>query len=72
MEVADAGTTDGAVNNISELLARAYLRYARVKVARSAEEALRSTECLDTAGELSPHGLTLTGQRGPRKESAQE
>lgn len=72
MEVDNARTTDDAVNDISELLARAYLRYARVQLARSAEETLRSTECLDTTGELSPHGLTLTGQRGPRKESAQE
>ena len=70
MDLGDARTTDYAVNDISELLARAYLRYVRVKFARSAEEALRSTECLDTTGELSPHGLTLTGQRGHRKESA--
>jgi len=72
MEVGDARTTDDAVNDISELFARAYLRYARVKLAKSLEVALRSTECLDTTGEVSPHGLTLTGQRGPRKESAQE
>jgi hypothetical protein len=65
------GTTiDDAVDDISELLAKAYLRYSRVQRTESATKALQSTECLDNTGELSPHGLTLTGQRGHGKESA--
>ena len=63
-------TVDDAVNEISELLARAYLRYSRVRLTEQVTEALQSTDCLDNTGELSPHGLTLTGQRGHRKESA--
>ncbi len=72
MEQGERRTVDDAVNDISELLARAYLRYSRVRATQAAEDALRSTECLDNTGQTSPHGLTLTGQRGQRKESAQE
>lgn len=71
MEHGERCALDDALNDISELLARAYLRYSRVRLARAAEDALRSTECLDNTGETSPHGLTLTGQRGHGKESAQ-
>lgn len=71
MENGEGTTVDDAVNNISELLAKAYLRYSRVRLAESAKVALQSTECLDNTGEPSPHGLTLTGQRAHEKESAQ-
>ena len=72
MENGEGTTVDDAVNEISELLATAYLRYSRAPADRSGRpEALQSTECLDNTGEPSPHGLTLTGQRGHRKESAQ-
>jgi len=72
MENGEVRALDDAVNDISELLARAYLRYSRVRTMRAAEDALRSTEGLDNTGETSPHGLTLTGQRGHGKESVQE
>jgi hypothetical protein len=62
-------SVDAAVSDISELLAKAYLRYSRARLTLSAAEALQSTERLDNRGELSPHGLTLTGQRGHEKES---
>ena len=71
MQNGEGTTVDAAVNDISELLAKAYLRYSRVRLTESATEALQSTECLDNTGEPSPHGLTLTGQRGHEKESAQ-
>ena len=64
-------SVDAAVIDISELLAKAYLRYSRARLIVSAAGALQSTECLDNTGEPSPHGLTLTGQRGHEKESAQ-
>ena len=70
MQNGEGTTVDSALNEISELLARAYLRYSRVRLTERATEALQSTECLDNTGELSPHGLTLTGQRGHREESA--
>lgn len=70
MQNGEGTTVDNAVNEISELLARAYLRYSRVRLTERATEALQSTECLDNTGEPSPHGLTLTDQRGHGKESA--
>ena len=72
MENGEGATVDDAVDSISELLARAYLRYSRARLTAQAADALQSTECLDNTGETSPHGLTLTGQRGHRKESTQE
>ncbi len=72
MEQGNRRTVDDAVNDVSELLARAYLRHSRVRTTQAAEDALRSTECLDNTGQTSPHGLTLTGQRGHGKESTQE
>jgi hypothetical protein len=71
MQNGEGTTVDSAVSEISELLAKAYLRYSRARLTERVTEALQSTECLDNTGELSPYGLTLTGQRGHRKESAQ-
>jgi hypothetical protein len=71
MQNGERGTVDDAVNEISELLARGYQRYTKLRLDRQATEALQSTECLDNTTETSPHGLTLTGQRGHGKESAQ-
>ena len=71
MQNSEEITVDAAVSEISELLATAYQRYSRAPADRTAAEALPSTECLDNTGEPSPHGLTLTGQRGHEKESAQ-
>ncbi len=56
MENGEVRALDNAVNDISDLLARAYLRYSRVRTMRAVEDALRSTECLDNTGETSPHG----------------
>ena len=71
MQNSEETSVDAAVSDISELLAKAYLRYSRARLTVTAAEALQSTECLDNTGEPSPHGLTLTGQRGHEKESAQ-
>ncbi len=60
--------TARAAGEIAELLARAYERYART---RQVAAALASSEALDNTGEPSRNGLTLTGQRGHGKESAQ-
>jgi hypothetical protein len=63
---------DDAISDIAVLLATAYHRYAKLRLVRTASASLPSTEGLDNTGEPSPHELTLTGQRGHRKESAQE
>ena len=71
MQNGEGTTVDDAINDISELLAKAYRRYSKLRVVRPATDAIQSTECLDNTGEVSPHGLTLTGQSGHGKESAQ-
>ena len=70
MQDGEETTVDDALNEISELLARAFRRRAKLRLGAPTTEALQSTECLDKTGEPSPHGLTLTGQRGHGKESA--
>jgi hypothetical protein len=65
-------TVDDAINDISELLAGAYQRRAKFRLTGQATDALQSTEGLDNTGEPSPYELTLTGQRGHRKESSQQ
>ena len=71
MQRGEGPTVDEAVSGIATLLAKAYQRYAKFRLVRATEEALPSTEALDNTGEPSPHELTLTGQRGRGKESAQ-
>ncbi|MCL4486740.1 MAG: hypothetical protein M1570_01250 [Chloroflexi bacterium] len=72
MQIGEAPTVAEAVGEIAEILAKAYLRYSKLPLTGAAPGAIRSTQALDNTGEPSPHGLTLTGQRGPGKESAQE
>jgi hypothetical protein len=71
MQFGEEHTVDNAISEIAALLAMAYQRYAKLRLVRTAPEALPSTEGLDNTGEPSPHELTLTGPRGHRKESAQ-
>ena len=71
MQIGEVPTVTEAVSEITEILARAYLRYSKLPLTGVAPGAIRSTQSLDNTGEPSPHGLTLTGQRGPGKESGQ-
>ena len=70
MQNGDVATVSDAVGEIAEILAKAYLRYSKLLLTGAAPDAMRSTQALDNAGEPSPYGLTLTGQRVPGKESA--
>jgi len=72
MQFGERNEVDDATSEIAALLATAYQRYAKLRLVRTASAALPSTEGLDNTGEPRPHELTLTGRRGPRKESAQE
>ncbi len=67
MQNGDGAVLDDAVSEIAELLAKAYQRYAKLRLVRPAPEALQATKSLDNAAEPSLHELTLTTQR---KESA--
>ncbi len=71
MQNGEAPTVAETVGEIAEILARAFLRYSKLPLTGVAPDAIRSTQALDNTGEPSPHGLTLTGQRGPGKESGQ-
>ena len=71
MQNGEVPTVADAVSEIAEILAKAYLRYSQLPLIDAAAGAIRSTQALDNTGEPSPHGLTLTGQRGPGKESGQ-
>ena len=72
MQNGDIPTVAEAVGEIAEILAKAYLRYSKLPLRTAAPGAIRSTQPLDNTGEPSPHGLTLTGQRRPGKESVHE
>ena len=71
MQIGEVPTVAEAVSEIAEILAKAYLRYSKLPLTGATPGAIRSTQALDNTGEPSPHGLTLTGQRGPGKESGQ-
>ena len=68
MQNGDGPAVDDAVNDVSELLARAYLRYSRVRLTQSTVVAFRSTEPLDNAGETSVRQLASPFPRdGPKQ-----
>lgn len=69
MQNGDVPTVGEAVREIAEILAKAYLRYSKLPLTDAAPGVIRSTQALDNTAEPSPHGLTLTGQRRPGKES---
>ena len=68
MQYGQGSTANEAVTQIAELFAKAYRRYAELRLLRPAPEALPSTEALANTAEPSVHELTLTGQKGHRKE----
>jgi hypothetical protein len=70
MQNGEVPTVAEAVGEIAELLSKAYLRYSELPLTGAAPVAIRSTQHLDNTGEPSPHGVALTGQRRPGKESA--
>lgn len=70
MQNGEGPTVAEAVGEIAEMLAKAYLRYSQLPLTGTDPGEIRSTQALDKTGEPSPHGLTLTGQRGPGKDSA--
>ncbi len=70
MQNGEAPTVAEAVGEIAGILSKAYLRYSKLLLTDAAPDAIRSTQALDNTGEPSPHGVALTGQRGPGKESA--
>ncbi len=70
MQNGEVATVSDAVGEIAEILAKAYLRCSKLAIAEATPGAIRLTQALDNTGEPSPHGLTLTGQRVPGKDSA--
>jgi hypothetical protein len=70
MQTGKRAAVNDTITEISELLAKAYLRYSERRLPTPTPETLESTVPLDNAGELRPHELTLTVQRGRRRELA--
>ena len=63
MQSGEGLRVDDAVGEIAALLAKAYQRYAKLRLVRQAPDPLPSTEALDNTGEPSPNELTLTRRR---------
>jgi hypothetical protein len=70
MQNGEGPRVDDAVGEIADLLATAYLRYAKAPPALPEPAVLPSTEVLDNTGEKSLHEMRLTGHRGRGKGSA--
>jgi hypothetical protein len=69
MQRGEESKVDDAIKEIATLLAAAYKRRARIRLAHTTPERRLSTEDLANSGETSPHEVKLTSQR---RESTQQ